>query len=361
MPALTPLDLTKLIKWYIVSILFMKDYMEIAADWYLHRMDNAPAAIQQNSEISRIYEECRAKIEEVLADTEYFHGSGSHQYVKGKEKPVEKLSPILKEGLVPHDDLLSKPFVGRKIPSVSVCQQRPYSRVYADLNMPKGQNLAYEYGSRRFWWWYFLAKMGMALLKNPQERKFAVNNWWNLSVSKLFIQRSLSPKLSNVKNTWNYLVYKLLAEHPAWNDILKPKEQEPKQDFEEESTAWLDRYTGHKADGSKDPMWKIKLRTALLNKKSSITDNVPLIFGIRKNAVKPIELKNKAVARYEVRTDKTVTPDKFTYIEAPLEKITGVRRRLIEAGLDIPVFPMECMELHMRTRPFHELTSQHAI
>ena len=91
-------------------ILFMKDYIEVAADWYLHRTDNAPAAIQQNTEISRIYEECRAKIEEVLADTEYFHGSGSHQYVKGKEEPVEKLSPILKEGLVPHDDLLSKPF-----------------------------------------------------------------------------------------------------------------------------------------------------------------------------------------------------------------------------------------------------------
>jgi len=343
----------------------MKNYADTAADWYLKRTDNAEAVLEQHPEIRQIYEGCRADIERVLAETEYFHGSGSHQYVKGEEKPVDKLSPILKAGLVPHDDLLSETFVGRKIPSVSMCQQRQYARVYADLAMPEGQKLDYEYGSRRFWWWYFGAKMDVAskleVLKDPKKRKLAIINIWNLYISKLFVQRNLSPKWSSAKNIWNNSVYRLLASHPDWDKMLKSKGQEPSQDFEEEATTWLDRYVRPKRKGSKKSLWKMKWRTIMLNEKSTIPDNTPLLLGIKKGAVQPLQLKNKAVAMYEVRTDKPVTPDQFSYVEAPLANIEAVRKQITEAGLSFPVIPMECMEHHMREQSFSELTAPHEV
>lgn len=158
------------------------DPLELAASIYLRSQDNKSAYLS-DPQIEDLFHQTRPSVEEALADTEYFHGTGKVHYEHfgaskyegtNPDMPVDTLPSFLKNGLNPKPDLFAQDFVGTADPSISLSQRRMYSRVYSDCFMPEGEKLDYEYGSRQFWWLYFLAKMFLDGATDPEEYKLHI-------------------------------------------------------------------------------------------------------------------------------------------------------------------------------------------
>lgn len=258
----------------------------------------------------------RKQIAKLLEQTEYFHGTGRFLYSSnGNSKyegvtdaPHDTLNSLATDGLKPQNDLFADLFTGKEIPTISMTHLRNYARVYADLFSQEGTGLGYEYGTRKFWWNYLLMKMFFDALTDPGHYR---RTW----------QRRKEIKKFKMKK----------------RNIYNPDK-------------WASSFRN-------DSKYNGSTMRLIQEGKSTITGNYPMIIGIRKGTIKPIPIISRAVRRYETRTDQTISPGQWSYIEVPLRKITETRETLSEVNgkIDIPIIPMEFVELLLSEKPFSEL------
>ncbi|MBU0981257.1 hypothetical protein KKC94_01045 [Patescibacteria group bacterium] len=283
-------------------------------------------------EVAKECERIKDKIDAVLEETEFFHGTGRFAYVPNGQSKYDGIEGdqvqdvferLLKQGLKPHDDLFSDVFTGdesRK--TVSMTNARMYARVYSDLYMDEQDDpLEYRYGSKAFWWLFFCARMGFHVALSPEThiRILKYNLWERWSREKLAADMKRYQKATQWQRTFR-------------ND---------------------DRYKS--GLGYKDNFMHLMCEAG-----STISDNYGMIVGVRAGAVSPVFIKQGHIRCFEIRTDETVSPSDWTYVEAPESKVDEVKDALSEAGLnDLPVFSMEVMEYYHAQEPFDELTKKH--
>jgi len=81
---------------------------------------------------------------------------------------------------------------------------------------------------------------------------------------------------------------------------------------------------------------------------TDIPHNFGLVIGIKRGVVHPLRIQYPNIAKDEVRTDRSLTPDAFSHIQVPLQFVPKVQLAVQQAGLDIPVVPIEYVALHER-------------
>lgn len=280
-------------------------------------------------ELEEAHRSSRGRIETALAETELFHGTGRFRYapVDGSKyngidpnKHVDVLERILTEGLRPQEDLFSEVFTGEPQPSVSLSPARMYARVYAkQFEAEEGETLQYEYGSQAFWWQYFAFRMALDMVTDPAW----YGAWIQSGVNSLLQTENYKKRRS--------VLDRLHARWDAWQRTFRSD----------------DRYTRRSMD-------------LMCFGRSTIPENHGMIVGVKAEAVKPLAVLHGYVRRYEVRTGEPILPDQLSFLEVPMAVVERTRA-LVEASEvpDLPVFPMEAMELHHQGRPFDELTAAH--
>lgn len=271
--------------------------------------------------IAEQFADTRTQIGDVLADTQYHHGTGRlhyglnghSKYCGTVEKPEDTLDSLLIDGLRPQEDLFSEQFVNGDIPTISLTQRRMYARVYATLFREEGTVPSFEYGSQAFWWKCFFWKMLMEALKDKAE--------WHRQINSMKLYWKRDPEL--------------MAKRKKFIERLK---------------LWMSTFRN-------DDKFKNKAHRLLTNGSSTIEGNYPLIVGIRYDVVQALPIDSKCVSAFETRTDQSIVPADWSCIEAPLDRIEEVRSSIQAHGYSIPVIPLEFVELLMREKPLSELTA----
>ncbi|MFC1810560.1 hypothetical protein ACFLZH_03605 [Patescibacteria group bacterium] len=260
--------------------------------------------------IKKLFLEIRLRINHVLEKTEFFHGTGRKSYkLDGDSETQDNLITLVNEGLAPREDIFNDSlFEGEVDSTVSLTRQRMYARCYACMNLPEETDLQYEYGSRKFWITYFFRKMILFGLKDEKLLGRTIKNW------------------------------------------IKTRDEQAK--FIEKSKLWA-RTIRNDDKYSKKP--RIGALQLLKSGKSTIPDNHPLIIGIRKGKVDPLENPNPTFAKYEERTSQAIPPKHWSYLGVPLANIEEFNVALEELGLNLDVLPMELVELCMADMDFEKL------
>ncbi len=98
---------------------------------------------------------------------------------------------------------------------------------------------------------------------------------------------------------------------------------------------------------------------AMEKAKSTISGNYPVIIGFSVKDINLLPIKYKTISMYEQRTDSIIPPQNFTHIQVPLSKFAEVQARIKELGLQIPIIPIEFVELINSDVPIQQLTRAH--
>lgn len=294
-------------------------------DWEHKRRVGDPAP-----ELVRAYEERRDEIERVLADTELYHGTGRYRYlpkdgskyngIVSSEDGIHLLATVLEEGLRPQEDLFAEVFTGKDQPSISLTHLRMYARIYANLFEESGNGkLSYEYGSQSFWWQYLGLRMVLNMFTDPE--------WY-------------SDWIANIK-------IRLFEKEESEHRLTRRKLLRSRMDGWQRTFRHDDKYDGLP-------------HHLMCFGKSTIPENHGAIVGVAKGAVQPLPILHGYVRRYEVRSGQAVNPDQFTYLEVPEAVVEQTRALVADSSFpDLPVIPMELMELHHQQKPFASLTAPH--
>jgi len=179
--------------------------------------------------------------------------------------------------------------------------------LYASRFMYEAGNLNYEYGSPQFWAFHFAARM---LFR---------------AMSELFGKR-------------------------------RGREEIPREQRDE---IWKETMENWALSFRSDDTYRGKNLFKVIGAKSDITGNFPVIVGVRKGEIRPLPMNHPSVALYEHRTDQTITPDRFTHIQVPIDAIPEVSELVRQSGQVIPVIPIEFVELINSQTPFSELIKPH--
>ncbi len=262
--------------------------------------------LRENHEIRDEYGRTRSSLEDLLRNTEFYHGTGRLQYVHDGDSKYEGVqanvqntfASIVQNGLVPKYDPFAKGMCRERI---SLTQNRMYARVYAGMFAHQKEDVLFEYGSRAFWWSSILARMATKTLTDWNEIKRIVD----------FVQ--------------------------------------PKSDLLKQCSQWTQSF-------SKDKVGPMKaLFSVMAYGMSDIAENHSLIFAIKKDAVSTFPLDSAAASLYESRTKNIIEPGAINHIEVPLSFIADRRQEMKELGFDIPLIPMEFIEMILSERHFSEL------
>jgi hypothetical protein len=289
---------------------------------YLHLRDRSKRLDLMNcngSEINNSWQE----LVELLKNTEYYHGTGAYHYefegtkYYGTPKGTRySLESLLSDGLVPQRDFFNEVFKTGAEKTTSLSKNRVYARCYADLFMEEGTELAYCYGPPQFWGVLVAAKMAACQMSTD------VKN-----------QRKLR---------------------------IEGKKQEI--DYEQRREAYRNNHcmlSGWTRSFRKDGKYEMKNFLFALGAKSDIPGNFGIIIGVKKGIVSPLPIKYTGVALYEDRTTRHIHPNEYSLIQVPLKKADFVRRELDRLGADIPIFPIEFVELINHELGFSAVSKSH--
>ncbi len=284
----------------IITKSLMKNY------FYLHNLfERAHLNKKFGSEI----EKSREKIISTLEKTEYYHGTGAYHYdfeetkyggvLKGIRYSLEN---ILSEGLVPQRDYFNEIMQTGEEKTISLSKNHPYARCYADLfnfeNNPKG----YRLGSPYFW--AFI--VASAMMKHE------------LSTFSFEKRREIKEKRKTI-------------------EYHKKREK-----LVEHNIKMLNGWT---RSFRKDGKYEGRNFIFAVNDGSDIPDNFGVVIGIRKGAVSILPNRYEGIKLYEARTNQRIYPSDFSHIQAPLKDIRLVHEQMVKSNLNIPVFPIEFVEL----------------
>lgn len=338
------------------------DPLELVSEAYLRSQDRKSEFLS-DPDIEKRFQGVRAQIDDLLANTEYFHGTGQWHYkLQGDSKyegvdpyeAVDNLPSFMERGLHPRQDLFAENFVGFDVPSISLSERRMYSRVYADCFMPEGQKLDYEYGPRAFWWEYFLTKMLLDAAKDPSESSIYIQRrkaYWNQWIQKFFIPEDQLKNFPFIRKFWNFLVYTFYIKDEAVKKLMERGSHGVKTE-RNLVNYWSGTFRN-------DHVYDKKPFKLMIHGQSTIERNVPLIIGVKPALVDPLPIKRRPVRRYEARSAHPIPPEHWSYVEAPLKNVEAVRKQIQALGYAIPVMPMEFVELVMSEKPLRLLTTPH--
>lgn len=282
----------------------------------------------EDPKIREQYEKQRPAIVQILKNTDFFHGTGAKHYKntgdqedkdKGKyagttNEVNDSLGSFLTKGLNPQWDLFNGAWTGVD-KTISFTKLHVYARIYASLYLNENEYLGYEYGSRAFWWNLLLTRMAVHGVADFVKAN-AVKTYKKLKGDREVIESKI--ELHKNAEVWT-------------------------RGFRKD-----DKYAGG-----------IGASKAMKKAKSDIAGNFPLIIGFNKEGLNILPIKYRAVEMYELRTDSNIPPRKFTHIQVPLSKVSQVQARVRELGLQIPVIPIEFVELINSDTPIQELTRAH--
>ena len=309
--------------------------LEVAKELFLksrlalfHPGDGDKEIFLGDPEIRKQFESQCAGIKKLLGQSAYFHGTGAFHYKNlgaskydGTTDEInDSLRSFLTNGIVPQFDLFNEEWTkaGR---SISLTKLPIYARIYASLYLNENEKLDYEYGSRAFWWRLLLTRMVVQGVTDPD------------LMTKAFMDRA--KRIFNPKGC---------------PDIVQRKKRKHQQ-----SRAWTSGF--RKDDQAADSPLHV-FRT-METGKSDIPGNFPVIIGMRSEGVLLLPIKYEAVKSYEYRTDRVIDPANFTHLQVPINKVEEVRKRVKELGLQIPVVPIEFVEIINSDTSIKQLTAPH--
>jgi hypothetical protein len=263
-------------------------------------IDRTPTQIANEAE----YIETLSNIREIYEDTELWHGTGRYKYDESGEV-VDIFDGILQTGgLVPHADEWDR---GRGIVNtVSLAPSRMYARLYAGLCIPHSERIENELGARELWGNYFFGTSWMAGILEYK------------------------PSFQEIKKSGIF----------SFSNTIVP-------DIAKKALRWGSNVTKQKPHQFLD---------IFLNG-SDIEGNYPILIGVKKGVVKPIET-SKFMSLHERRSELPIMMGDFSHIEVPKEKVEEVKQMLQRFGYDkIPVIPIEYGEEYCRQFKFGKLVS----
>ncbi len=261
----------------------------------------------KHSEVYAEFLKNESIISELLGVTKYWHGTGRYHYVKNGESKYSGVNHletfdvldkiILENGLKPHYD----PWVGKFTTtsySLSVANQWGYGKMYAHFHQDEATNLLYEIAHIKFWY-----KTIMRIQLTENYFKFALG----------FL-----------------ILY-------TFSNVLQ-----------KQGKVWLSTFRSdtHK----KWPFWEI------LTTKSDIKGNYGILFAIR-DCFKPLKLP-KILQFLETRTASPVTINDINFIAVPYSNVKETKNRIRAMNLDLPIIPLEFLELYMRRYSLKEIMTQ---
>lgn len=106
----------------------------------------------------------------------------------------------------------------------------------------------------------------------------------------------------------------------------------------------------------KDGKYKDDPFGAMSRAKSDIESNFPIIIGVREDSFKPLPIKFTVMRAYEKRSSEVISSEQFSHLQVPLSKVDAVRQRVQELGLDLPIVPIEFVELIQSEMPLEEVS-----
>ena len=71
------------------------------------------------------------------------------------------------------------------------------------------------------------------------------------------------------------------------------------------------------------------------------------MLGVKKNQIQTLNLYDKPHFKiFESRTDQIISPEKITHLQVPFKKIDETQNLISKFDLDIPILPLEYLELY---------------
>lgn len=291
------------------SIALMERKLRHVSDVKKRRFFEIPGIKEQ-------FEAQRAQIEALLAQTWCYHGTGAKHYLHQGESKYDgiidevgdSLGSFLSEGLKPRHDMYNQLLQTGADNSISLSENRMYARLYAELFLYENDELAYMYGPRPFWW-------RLTGVKSVRLQTQAI-----LHMPIVELMKSLKR--------------------------INPRE---KQTMKGKVKLWTGSIR-------KDGKYKDDPFGAMSRAKSDIESNFPIIIGVREDSFKPLPIKFTVMRAYEKRSSEVISSEQFSHLQVPLSKVDAVRQRVQELGLDLPIVPIEFVELIQSEMPLEEVS-----
>lgn len=234
-----------------------------------------------------------------------FHGTGYLQYKRegknhySKEKIIPVLQNSLTFGLQPaHDEWIPTP---GGMPTISLSQARFYAKWYADLHQGSENHILWEYGDSADWAVMYLLDSfsNDSFLSKIRDIAIAKKSDGHLEEGLELFRRWASFVRNNITHDTKYM------------NIFRGR--------------------------------------------STIPNNFPAIL-VMKRDVRPF-VDMPMIHSYEHRTLFPIPPKDFTVLEVPLSNMDFVKEMVHNSGLsDLPVIPMECVDLYLSQYPLSEHT-----
>jgi hypothetical protein len=159
---------------------------------------------------------------------------------------------------------------------------------------PENKPLEYTYGPLNLWLYHIIKRVFIGFIIN------------NLSLEKLFKIR---------------------------------EENEPRKRYNKTFLHWTRSFR-------KDGKYEGKSVLKQMNGRTDIPNNFGIIIGTKKGTVRLVDVKYPNFEKDERRTDKTILASDFSHIQVPLKYLQLVKKECKQAGLEVPVIPIEFVELH---------------
>lgn len=253
------------------------------------------------------YEAEEERIDTLVKETKYWHGTGRYQYAKqgtskyagvSKKITFDVLAEIIHEGgLKPHYDPWAERYV--KTPhSISLANQWGYGKMYAHYHLDENASLQYEIAPISFW--------------------YRVIIW--IQLTEHYCKFALG-----------FLIWY------TFSDALQ-----------KQGKVWLSAF---RSDTEKRwPFWKI------LTAQSDIPHNYSILFGV-KDCLTPLAIP-KILRFMETRTDTLIAFGDITFVAVPYANVREMKQILIERGVPVPVLSLEFLEIYMRQYSLKEIMTQ---
>ncbi|MBT6293432.1 hypothetical protein HOJ01_01330 [bacterium] len=250
-------------------------------------------------------EDVFAKIETVLQNTEFYHGTGRYAYEIINEskyegtsnQAIDILEKILTEGINPNKDLFNDDlFLEASKNTISLSKNRTYAKLYAMLFMDQNQKLDFQFLSQKFLWFMFLFLISKKIL---------------FKTSKKILKKSYLKRLEAKNNPKSFDVN-------LWSSTFR-----------------------------NDNKYRGKSLSLLLNGNSTIHENYPVVLGVKRNQIQTLNLDNQPHFKiFESRTDRSILPENLSHIQVPFKNIDETQSLISKFDLDIPILPFEYLELY---------------
>lgn len=256
--------------------------------------------VNNNSLIYKSYLKSLNITKSLYSKAYYWHGTGRYHYkLLGKSKyegvNQNQIYDVL-ESIITSGGLIPAydPFNGVYAETASLTPFRMYARCYAEFNSYLKTDFKYTYGSGKFWYVFLLF--------------LQINAWGLKETIRKIITIYTSPEFKNKSDKW----FRSVTKNDRWS------------------------------------MFNI------YNIRSDIPVNYGLLFGIKRSGVNPVSF-NKAVERFETRSNRKIELKDITHIEVPFDKIRETADLLKRHKVKLSVMAIEDGEIYCSQKSLKQL------